>query len=63
MMRRRGITELMRLNSARSAPIAPFNVLPIVEGCVNYGNLSAVCRTSEGPRLVNLPHHCPVPPS
>eukprot|EP00873_Tetraselmis_striata_P040173 jgi/Tetstr1/460437/TSEL_005696.t1 len=24
-----------------------FNVLPIVEGSVNYGNLSAICRTSE----------------
>mmetsp|Transcript_1994 Transcript_1994/g.4701 ORF Transcript_1994/g.4701 Transcript_1994/m.4701 type:complete len:255 (-) Transcript_1994:506-1270(-) len=24
-----------------------FNVLPIVEGSINYGNISAVCRTSE----------------
>jgi len=36
------VAKIRRVCASRA-----FDVLPIVEGCVNYGNLSAVCRTSE----------------
>mmetsp|Transcript_37832 Transcript_37832/g.67834 ORF Transcript_37832/g.67834 Transcript_37832/m.67834 type:complete len:195 (-) Transcript_37832:1232-1816(-) len=36
-----------------------FNVLPIVEGSVNYGNLSAICRSSEGATPPPPPFHSP----